>query len=472
MTGIPQINLSFHGAAREVTGSCHLLEIEGSRILLDCGLYQGGKERHERNREPFPFAPEQIDCVVLSHAHIDHSGRLPLLVKSGYSGPILCTAPTASLCEILLRDSGHIQEEDARWKIKRLLKAGEDASWVKPLYTVEDAEAALGQFTSVDFDETVAVADNVEVRFIEAGHILGAAIVELIVDRGGDKTRVVFSGDLGVTSARLLGPPEGVACPDYLIMESTYGDRVKERAEDPTEQLFEIISQTVERGGKVVIPSFAVGRTQEILARINDLVESGRLTGVPILVDSPMAVRATGVFSMYPEYYSERAQRGIEAGDEPLVFPGLRLVSNVEESKAINFDTTPSVIISASGMCDAGRIKHHLKNQIGNPKSTIAFVGYQALHSLGRAIMRGKSPVRIFGEKHRLRARVETIEGLSAHADLNGLKDWFGKMGNNPRQTFIVHGEEDVAARFVSTLTDEFGANALAPERNESFTLD
>jgi metallo-beta-lactamase family protein len=472
MAGIPQISLSFHGAAREVTGSCHLLEVEGSRILLDCGLYQGGKERHERNREPFPFAPDELDCVVLSHAHIDHSGRLPLLVKSGYSGPILCTAPTASLCEILLRDSGHIQEEDARWKIKRLIKAGEDASWVKPLYTVEDAEAALAQFASVEFDETVSVADNIEVRFIEAGHILGAAIVELIISRGGGKTRVVFSGDLGVDSARLLGAPEGVACPDYLIMESTYGDRVREQAEDPTEQLYEIISQTVERGGKVVIPSFAVGRTQEILARINDLVESGRLKGIPILVDSPMAVRATGVFSMYPEYYSERAQLGIESGDKPLEFPGLKLVSNVEESKAINFDSTPSVIISASGMCDAGRIKHHLKNQIGNPKSTIAFVGYQALHSLGRAIMRGKSPVRIFGEKHRIRARVETIEGLSAHADLNGLKGWYGEMGDNPRQTFIVHGEEEVATKFVATVADQFGANALAPERNEGFLLN
>jgi metallo-beta-lactamase family protein len=439
---------------------------------LDCGLYQGGKERHERNREPFPFAPEQIDCVVLSHAHIDHSGRLPLLVKSGYRGPILCTAPTASLCEILLRDSGHIQEEDARWKIKRLLKAGEDASWVKPLYTVEDAEAALAQFSSVDFGEAVAVASNVEVRFIEAGHILGAAIVELIIDRGGEKTRLVFSGDLGVTSARLLGPPENVECPDYLIMESTYGNRVREQGEDPTEQLLEIISQAVERGGKVVIPSFAVGRTQEILARLNDLVESGRLTGVPIFVDSPMAVRATGVFSMYPEYYSERSQRQMQAGDEPLEFPGLRLVSSVEESKAINFDTDPAVIVSASGMCDAGRVKHHLQNQIGNPRSTIAFVGYQALNSLGRAILTGKSPVRIFGEKHRVRARVDSVEGLSAHADLLGLKDWFGNLGDSPRQTFVVHGEEDVAEKFLSTLADEFGANAVAPERNQSFTLD
>jgi metallo-beta-lactamase family protein len=471
MADVPQINLSFHGAAREVTGSCHLLEVDGTKILLDCGLYQGGKERHERNREPFPFAADQIDCVVLSHAHIDHSGRLPLLVKAGYDGPILCTAPTASLCEILLRDSGHIQEEDARWKIKRLLKAGEDASWVKPLYTVEDAEIALGHFASVEFDETVGIASNVDLRFIEAGHILGAAIVELTIDRNGGSTRLVFSGDLGVTSARLLGAPEGVACPDYLIMESTYGDRVRERGLDPTEQLYEIISETVERGGKVVIPSFAVGRTQEILARINDLIESGRLEDVPIYVDSPMAVRATSVFSMYPEYYSERAQRGIESGDEPLEFPGLHLVASVEESKALNFNTDPAVIISASGMCDAGRVKHHLANNIGNPRNTVAFVGYQALNSLGRAILTGKSPVRIFGEKHRVRARVEMVEGLSAHADLEGLKAWYAKLGDNPRKTFIVHGEEDVAVKFVATVADEFGADVIAPVRNESFAL-
>lgn len=466
------MNLSFHGAAREVTGSCHLLEVGDSRILLDCGLYQGGRERHERNREEFPFPPESLDCVLLSHAHIDHSGRLPLLAKAGYDGPIVCTSATASLSEILLRDSGHIQEEDARWKRKRLRRAGEDDSWVQPLYTVADAEAALEQFAPIRFYEETEIVPGVFVRFVEAGHILGAAIVELTVEEAeGETKRLVFSGDLGVRDARLLGPPEAVCCPDYLLIESTYGDRRRSFDIDPTEQLYEVISQTSDQGGKVIIPSFAVGRTQELLARINDLVESGRISGVPVYVDSPMAVRATGVFAMYPECYSDEARRLLRAGDEPLEFEGLELVKDVEHSKEIQMETGPAVIISASGMCDAGRVKHHLKNNIGDPASTLLFVGYQARHSLGRVILNGKNPVRIFGEEHRVRARVTSIEGFSAHADLDGLMAWFEGLGGLPRQTFVVHGEEKVALRFTTTLEQQLGARASAPERGDRVTL-
>ncbi|MFQ5744032.1 MAG: MBL fold metallo-hydrolase RNA specificity domain-containing protein [Acidobacteriota bacterium] len=463
--------LSFHGAAREVTGSCHLLEANGSQILLDCGLYQGGKERHSRNREPFSFSPKALDHVILSHAHIDHCGRLPLLLQAGYQRRIFCTAATASLCEILLRDSGHIQEEDARWKIKRLKRLGEDYSWVRPLYTAEQALAALERLDPVPFGETFELGDKAQARFVEAGHILGAAIVELTVEQKRP-ARIVFSGDLGVDDARLLGPPQPVACPDYLIMESTYGDRVRGNSGDRTELLLEIVSDTLDRGGKVIIPSFAIGRTQEILARLNDLVEGGRLHGVPVYVDSPMAVKATSVFSMHPECYSEEARSLLKVGDKPLQFDGLKLIDSVEASKAINHEKEPSIIISASGMCDGGRIKHHLKYNIEDPRSTILFVGYQANRSLGHAIQSGRSAVRIYGDEYEVRARVVSIHGFSAHADLHGLKEWFRALGDVPRQTFVVHGEEDVALGFASTLEDEFRASACAPRRGDRTELN
>jgi metallo-beta-lactamase family protein len=466
------LSIAFHGAAREVTGSCHLLERDGSRMLLDCGLIQGGRERHERNREPFPFDPAGLDCVVLSHAHIDHSGRLPLLCKAGFDGPILTTPPTAELCRILLADSGRIQEEDARWKIKRLEKKGEDASWVRPLYTEEDALAVLERLVPVEFESSHDLDGSGRVRFVPAGHILGAAIVELTLDTGSASRRIVFSGDLGVEGARLLGAPESVERPDYLLMESTYGDRAREEEGDRTELLHGIIERTVNRGGKVVIPSFAVGRAQELLARINDLVESGRLSGLPVYIDSPMAVRATRVFARHPEAYSDEAQHLRMQGDEPLRFPGLRLTGSVEESIAINTDASPAVIISASGMCTAGRVKHHLKHNIGDARNTVLFVGYQAHGTLGRVIQSGVSPVRIFGEWHTVRARIETIHGFSAHADRDELIAWFAGLDGAPRRSFIVHGEEQAAVRFGETLRERFGATVDVPEQGQRFDLD
>ena len=309
------MQITFHGAARGVTGSCHLVECGGTRILLDCGLIQGGRERHERNRTPFPFAPATIDAVVLSHAHIDHSGRPPLLRKHGYRGPIFTTATTARLLEIMLADSGHIQEEDARWKIKRLKKQKQDASWVTPLYTEQDALALLGQLVPVGLGYTESLPGGAQVTFVPAGHILGAAIIELRLDDDGTTRRLVFSGDLGVQGSRLLPPPRTVERPDYLIMESTYGDREREDEDDRTEMLFDIISDTTARGGKVIIPSFAVGRTQEILTRLNDLVETGRLPGLRVFVDSPMAVAATKAFALHPESYSGPVRELLASGD-------------------------------------------------------------------------------------------------------------------------------------------------------------
>jgi len=387
------LNITFHGAAREVTGSCHLIETEVGSFLLDCGLIQGGPERHERNRAPFPFSPKRLKAVVLSHAHIDHSGRLPLLVKSGFRGPIFATEPTFELCRIMLADSGRIHEEDAKWKIKRLKKVGKDASWVRPLYTEEDAFRALDRFQPVDFHQEFEVEGMGTVVYHLAGHILGAGVVELTVGTGADKRRILFSGDLGVEGARLLGPPESVQQPDYLIMESTYGNRQREETEDRTEQLFQILERTLDRGGKVVIPSFAVGRAQEVMARINDLVEAGRLPGVPVYVDSPMATAATRVFAMHPEVYSDEAQRLLGAGDAPLEFPGLKMITAVQDSMKINADKGPAIIISPSGMCTAGRVKHHLKHNISDPRATILFVGYQ--RSPGHHPLRG-----LPGESH------------------------------------------------------------------------
>ncbi len=465
------MRISFHGAAGEVTGSCHLIETTAGRILLDCGMIQGGKERHERNRAPFPFNPADVDLVVLSHAHIDHSGRLPLLLEQGFRGRIFTTTPTVGLVEILLADSGHIHEEDARWKIRRLKKKGEDASWVTPLFTRREALAVLEQLVAVEFDTWYALDGIGRVRFNMAGHILGAAIVELEIEDGDRCRHVTFSGDLGVQGARLLARPAPVEAPEVLIMESTYGDRDRPTQEDPTDRLLEIVRHTAKRGGKLVIPSFAVGRTQEILARFNDLAESGRLEGIPVMVDSPMAVEATRIFTRFPQAYSKEARRLFCSGDQPLQFDGLSLVTSVEESKAINFLEGPAVIISASGMCTAGRIKHHLKNNISDPAATILFVGYQARGTLGNVIQSGVDPVRIFGEEYPVRARIERISGFSAHADRGGLLDWFSGLGGVPESTFLVHGEPDSAAALGTELRDRHKAAVMIPKRGELFDL-
>jgi metallo-beta-lactamase family protein len=467
------MRVSFHGAAREVTGSCHLVECNGRRLLLDCGMIQGGKERHERNREPFPFEMGELSAVVLSHAHIDHSGRLPLLCRAGFKGPILATEPTAELCKIMLKDSARIQEEDARWKIKRLRKRGKDSDWVKPLYTTEDVDCILDRFVPLRFDEPYELDGGTRVTFTRAGHILGAAIVRLeLAPNGGPQRTLTFSGDLGVPTARLVGGPQSVPCPDYLLIESTYGDRSRTGNADKTEQLYEVIDRTTSRGGKVVIPSFAVGRTQAILARINDLVESGRLSGLPVFVDSPMAIAATRVFGMHADAYSDEARRLLHCGDEPLEFDGLQLTQSVDESKAINRVRGGCVIISASGMATAGRIKHHLRNHISESRNTVLFVGYQAFGSLGRVIQDGTDPVRIFGDWHPVRAGIETIEGFSAHADQGELLEWYARLDGVPRRTWVVHGEERASLELASLLKTRFGASVEVPQRGQAFDLD
>ena len=466
------MRITFHGAAREVTGSCHLVEAGDARLLLDCGMIQGGRERHERNRTPFAFDPAALTRVILSHAHIYHSGRLALLRKAGYRGPILTTPPTARLLEILLSDSGRIQEEDAKWKIKRLERRAKDASWVTPLYTEAEAMEVIDQVEVVDFDEPYRIDGAGTVTFVPAGHILGAAIVDLELAVDGGTRRLVFSGDLGVSSARLLGKPKPVASPDYLIIESTYGDRAREDEGDRTERLFEIIKSTMRRKGKVIIPSFAVGRTQEVLTRINDLVEADRLPGLRVFVDSPMAVAATKAFTLHPEAYSAGSRAKLADGDAPLDFQGLHLVTRVEDSIALNRSSDPAVIISASGMCTAGRVKHHLKHGISDSRNTVLFVGYQANRSLGRVIQSGTSPVRIFGDWYPVSARIETITGFSAHADRDELVEWYASLNGVPRRTFIVHGEETAAETFGETLRQRFKADVVVPSLQQTAELD
>lgn len=469
--GCSGMRISFHGAAREVTGSCHLVETAAGNILLDCGLIQGGRERHVRNREPFGFRPADLNWAVLSHAHIDHSGRLPLLAERGYRGSILCTEATARLCRIMLTDSGRIQEEDALSAQRRARRKGRDAEWIAPLYTEAQALAVLDRFVAVPFDRWVPLGDAGRLRFHMAGHILGAAIVELELDAPGRPLRLVFSGDLGIPDSRLLSPPVSVPTPDVLLMESTYGDRDRVEEPDRTELLHDIIKSTLGRRGKLVIPSFAVGRTQEILARLNDLAEAGRLPGVRVYVDSPMAVEATGVFAGSPESWSAEARRMYHAGDAPLEFPGLELITRVEDSKALNSSTDPAVIISASGMCTAGRIKHHLAHTISDAANTVLFVGYQARGTLGNAIESGMSPVRIHGAWHPVRARIERIQGFSAHADREELVAWFAGLGEPPRQTYLVHGEPEAAIALSRELSQRFGAEVLVPERGDTFEL-
>lgn len=466
------MRISFHGAAREVTGSCHLVEVAGSRVLLDCGMIQGGRERHVRNREPFPFDPASIDHVVLSHAHVDHCGRLPLLAKNGFRGRILSTQPTRLLAEILLSDSGHIQEEDARYARRRRARQGEDVEWVKPLYTEQEALGVMPYFDTAGFGEWRQLGEAVAVRFHMAGHILGAAVVELRLTEGAKTSHLVFSGDLGIDDARLLSAPAVPPCPDWLIMESTYGNRIREDEGDRTEALASIIEKTVQRRGKVIIPAFAVGRTQEVLARLNDLVEGGRLMGVPVFVDSPMAVDATRLFARFPEAWSPEARSLYRAGDAPLDFPRLKLVTRVEDSIALNEMRGPAVIISASGMCTAGRIKHHLAHNISDPECTVLFVGYQARGTLGHVILSGIDPVRIHGQWYPVRARVTSMDSFSAHADRNGLLAWHAALGGSPRRTFLVHGDPEPAAALARELRERHHGEVVIPELGDGFELN
>jgi metallo-beta-lactamase family protein len=467
------MRIQFWGAAGTVTGSMHLLEVGGRRILLDCGLYQGRrKEAFERNRS-LPFAASQIDAVVLSHAHIDHSGNLPSLVRAGFRGCIYSTSATRDLCAYMLIDSAHLQENDVKYVNKRRRKQGKKP--FEPLYTKEDAIETLKCFQTIDYDRPFEPFPGVAVRFRDAGHILGSAVVMVEANEKGKKSRLVFSGDIGRKGLPILRDPRTFEGADYVIMESTYGDRLHESSGDAKALLRRTVAEVLDAGGVLLIPAFAVGRTQEIVYRLNQLWEARELPPIDVFVDSPLAVNATDVFRVHPECYDdEYLEMMVSDSDrDPLCFDGLKYVRSVEGSRALNTRDKPAVIISASGMCEGGRILHHLKHHATRPESIVLFVSFQAEHTLGRKILNGMSPVRIYGEEYEMTARIRKAEGYSAHADRAGLLRWASRVQEqgDVKHIFLVHGEQQGLSALAAGLEDDGAADVRIPERGQKYDL-
>ncbi|MDB6080640.1 MAG: beta-lactamase domain protein [Akkermansiaceae bacterium] len=451
------MKIKFCGAAGTTTGSQHLLEVNGTRILLDCGLYQGRRQDSYEVNCKFPnFDPKEIDVVILSHAHIDHSGNLPNLCKQGFAGNIYTTFATRDLCQIMLADSAHIQEQDTEWLNKD--RARDGLPPVEALYLREDAERCLRQFVTIGYERPIPVADGVTLTFYDAGHILGAAQVLLeIADKedGGKKKRFLFSGDIGRGGNEILRDPATVRDVDFVLMESTYGGREHELPTGATDEFGAILAEALARGGKVLIPAFAVERTQQLLYILNQLFTSGKLRPVPVYVDSPLAVNATEIFRIHPECFNETVYRFLFDQSDPFLFDGLHLIRAVTESKKLNDVTGPCIIISASGMCEAGRIRHHLRNGLDDPRNTVFFVGYCAEHTLGRAIRDGEPVVNIFGKPCRVRATIEGIDSFSGHADHSELLDWFRRITGAKSQVWLVHGEPERSAALQTALRKE-----------------
>lgn len=465
------MKITFNGAARTVTGSQHLLEINGKKILLDCGLFQGHRQDFYDRNQHFNFDPTEIDAVVLSHAHIDHSGNLPSLVKAGFRGPIFSTPPTAELGKIMLADSAHIQQADAEYASKKNSRRGEPA--VEPLYTLQDAIDASNQYYPVKYDEPFSPIPGVEVRFVDAGHILGSAAVVLNINDNGEKKKFWFSGDIGRFNMPLLNDP---ILPDndvdYLLMECTYGDKPHPTMDEAYQDLKEIMIKTSRRGGKVIIPAFAVGRTQDIVYFINRMISDGELDPLPVYVDSPLAVEASKIFLSFPEYFdAETRQLMIEHRHPALDFKGLTYIKSVDESKRLNDLKGPMVIISASGMAETGRILHHLRNNIENPNNTILIVGWQAPDTLGRRMAEGDRQVRIFGQLFDRRAEVKIINGFSAHAGQDALLQYARRVKGHAKHIFLVHGEPDKEAIFESLLKQEGIGPISFPDWKETYEI-
>ena len=463
------MKLTFFGAAHAVTGSCHCLEVGGKKILIDCGLQQG---RDEHDDNALDFAPSYIDYVIVTHAHIDHSGRIPLLVKEGFQGEIYATRLTAQLLSIMLRDSAFIQESDAQWQNQKGRRAGRPE--VEPLYTVADAEAAMQQVVSAEYGQMVDLCEGVQIRFRDAGHLLGSSMVEIWATENGVTKKLVFSGDLGNIDQPIIRDPEYLDTADYVVMESTYGDRNHEPPESYTEALAQLIDETFAQGGNVIIPSFAVGRTQELLYFLREIKDEGLVKSAPnfrVCVDSPLAAEATRIYSGdLRGYLDEEAIEVLQGGDDLFTFPGLTLVQSTEESKALNMDRSSKIIISASGMCDAGRIRHHLKHNLWRPECAVVFVGYQAEGSLGRRLLEGAKSVKLFGEEIAVNARIVNFKGLSSHADRDHLLAWIEHFAPTPQQVFVVHGDSEVTDLFAKDL-NERSIPAHAPLYEEVYDL-
>lgn len=469
------MKIKFCGAAEGVTGSCHLLTTDKHKILLDCGQYQGGKAQDEMNFMPFPFAVNDIEAVVLSHAHIDHCGRLPLLVKRGYDGPIYTTKATADLLQVMLRDSAYIHEKEAEWKNKKADRLGR--KHVDPLYTIEDAEEALKLVVPVLYNQMIEVNDEMRVVFNDAGHILGSGIIEIWAKEGDGESKIVFSGDLGMTDRPIIEDPTIIKKADYVVMESTYGSRNHPENSDSISKLLDIVEETTKRGGSVIIPSFAVGRTQELIYEFNKFFQEGGeakkiLENILVYVDSPMANMATEVFRNNAQVFDEETKDFILKGDNPLDFPNLRFTRSTQDSMALNGNKTPKVIISASGMCEAGRIRHHLKHGLWDSRNSIVFVGYQAEGTLGRRLVEGADEVSIMGETIKVQAQIHNLEGFSGHADQNGLLNWISGFQVAPKQVFLVHGEEESKRVLGKLIEDKLGYKVQVIEGISEFELE
>ena len=463
------MKLSFYGADQCVTGSCHCVEVGDKKILIDCGLQQG---RDEIDNASLPFAPGSIDYVLVTHAHIDHSGRLPMLVKNGFNGRILTTRLTAELLSIMLQDSAHIQESDAAYQNRKNERAGKPA--VEPIYTVEDAMRTLDFIDTCEYGQELQVCDGVKAVFIDAGHLLGSASIKLELTEGEEKRTIVFSGDIGNVDQPIIRDPQFFKEADYVVMESTYGNRNHTEVWSYTDELAAIIDETLGRGGNVVIPAFAVGRTQELLYFIRQIKDAGLVKSCPnfpVYVDSPLAKAATTIFcGDLRGYLDEEAMELVKEGEAMFSFPGLHLTETTDESKMLNMDTTPKVILSASGMCDAGRIRHHLKYNLWRRESTIVFVGFQSPGTLGRTLLDGTDIVKMFGDEVAVRAKIVNFQGLSSHADHDHLLHWIDQFETKPQHVFVVHGDREVAPLFADLLKDK-GLSAHAPQYTEEVDL-
>lgn len=464
-------SLTFHGAAGEVTGSMHLLHAGGKTIALDCGLFQGRRAEAARKNLEHPCDPRDIHAVVLSHAHIDHSGKLPRLVRDGFAGDIFCTPATRDLCAVMLADSAHIQEEDAKHLNEKNDRAGRPL--VEPFYDARDAVAALRLMKTVGYGRAISAAPGVHATFFEAGHMLGSAgiLIEIAADQG-KTTRLVFTGDMGRFDTPILFNPAPLPACDYLICESTYGGRATAAGGDLHELFLDVVQSTVERQGKVVIPAFSVGRTQTIVYTLTHLIRAGRLTPVPIYVDSPLAINATEVFRMHPECYDEEARARLADGIDILGGESCVYVRSVDDSKAINRRRESCVVIAASGMCEAGRILHHLKNNISDPRNTILIVGFQAKHTLGRRIVEREPRVKIYGDEYPVKARVQVLNGFSSHADAGELRRQTAPLAADCRRAFLVHGESDQAGALRDTMRASGYRSVEIPQRGDRFALD
>ncbi|MBQ6314695.1 MAG: MBL fold metallo-hydrolase [Mogibacterium sp.] len=463
------MKVTFIGATHEVTGSCSLLEVNGKNIIVDCGMEQGADifENIE-----IPVAPSDIDAIVLTHAHIDHTGKVPFLVKNGYSGPIYSTEATRQLCDIMLMDSAHIQEFEAQWRNRKGKRAGRD-DYV-PLYTTEDAQNTMKLFRTAGYGTDVEIFDGVTINYTDAGHLLGSSSVFFRLREGGEERTILFSGDIGNFDKPLIHSPQTPPQPDYTVIESTYGNRLHGEKPDYVGELTKVIQRTLDRGGNVVIPAFAVGRTQELLYYLRIIKEEGLVKyhdGFPVIVDSPLAVEATNIYSteMY-EYYDDEALELIRAGINPVTFPDLQLSVSSDESKLINENNTPKIIISASGMCEAGRIRHHLKHNLWRPECTILFVGYQSIGTVGAKILDGAENVKLFGEDIQVRAEIKRLDAFSSHADENMLKNWL-KNAPPKIQIFVNHGEDEVTESFARDASELIGKPAVAPYSGETWDL-